>query len=421
MVYRLGHFELNEERRELRRCGERISVEPLIFDLLALLVRNRRRVVSKEELQETLWPEGFVTESSLHRAVSIARSTLDDHSRSLIQTFTGYGYRFAGQVSEEGAPEREPVAQPARAEVEPTIRYARTRDGVNVAFWTLGEGLPLVCMTNLIWSHTQLEWRFPEMRRWFELLAERRQVIRFDPRGTGLSQRAVDEYTIEALALDLEAVVDRLRLERFALLAAVNAGMVAVPYAAHNPERVSHLVLWCTWSGLADYRNSRWQALAALQPLMGSDWETYTETRAHAELGWSEPELARRYAGFLRECTTPDAAWRAYREIDATDVGPLLSEVPCPTLVANRRQFSLWSDQEVSKAIAARVPDSRLVHFEGAAAAPYLGDIDHEVSAVHSFLEEDRYDTTPRPRGAPTGWLSSSSPISWTRRRSRNV
>lgn len=131
--------------------------------------------------------------------------------------------------------------------MEPRIQYAKTSDGVNIAFWTLGEGAPLLHMP-LMFSHIQLEWQIAECRRWYENLAEKRKLVRYDPRGFGLSERNVSDYSLDAFMLDLEAVVDRLGLERFALCGPIHFGPLAIACAARKPERVSHLVLWCTYT-----------------------------------------------------------------------------------------------------------------------------------------------------------------------------
>ena len=96
--------------------------------------------------------------------------------------------------------------------MEPRIQYAKTSDGVNIDYWTLGEGTPLVHMAEL--SHIQLEWRL-HPGRWYERLSEKRMVIRYDGRGMGLSDRDVPDYSLDALVLDLETVVDRLDARPF--------------------------------------------------------------------------------------------------------------------------------------------------------------------------------------------------------------
>ena len=169
--------------------------------------------------------------------------------------------------------------------MEPRIQYAKTEDGVSIAFYAMGEGEPLVYIPNLIWSHSQQEWQIPEIRHWFECLAKGRRLVRFDPRGTGLSQRTVRECSLHAIELDVQAVVEHLGLEAFALFGDLNAGQAAIAYAAHHPEQVSQLILWCTFARGSDALQSpRWEAMRAL---MGKDWETYTETRAQIGFGGS--------------------------------------------------------------------------------------------------------------------------------------
>jgi pimeloyl-ACP methyl ester carboxylesterase len=127
---------------------------------------------------------------------------------------------------------------------EPRIQYAKTSDGVSIAFWTLGQGMALLDMPRVPFSHILLEWQIPEMRRWYEQLSEQTMLVRYDARGLGLSDRGVDDFTLDSLLLDVEAVADRLELNRFALLGNVISGAAAIAFAARFPERVSHLLLW---------------------------------------------------------------------------------------------------------------------------------------------------------------------------------
>src|SRR3972149_2970127 len=82
--------------------------------------------------------------------------------------------------------------------MEPRIQYAQTSDGVSIAYWTLGEGLPLGYMDLGGFSHIQLEWEVPAFRRVYERMAQKRMVVRYDSRGCGLSARDVDDYSLEA-------------------------------------------------------------------------------------------------------------------------------------------------------------------------------------------------------------------------------
>ncbi len=121
-VYDFGECELDETRCTLRRGGEEVRLEPRTFDVLLHLVRNRDRVVSKQELLDALWPGTFVSESVLPTQIATLRKVLGD-SRSeqrLIQTLYGRGYRFVAGVVEQragdlplaSAPEPAPLPSP---------------------------------------------------------------------------------------------------------------------------------------------------------------------------------------------------------------------------------------------------------------------------------------------------------------------
>ena len=268
--------------------------------------------------------------------------------------------------------------------MEPRIQYAKTRDGVTIAFWTLGERMPLVYMPVIPDSHIQLEWQDPELRRWYERLMEKRKLVRYDSRGTGLSERNVTEYSVDSLILDLEAVVDRLGLERFALLACLYSGPVAIAYAARHPERVSHLLLTLTAARASEMLGPE---LSQVAGLIDKDWELFTETFAHVALGWSAGEPARRWAARCRESVTPQMLQLflgAVREIDVTD---LLPQVRSPTLVLHRRQGRLM-DVNVARGLVSRIPDARLALLEGTSAAMFREDTEPFLTAVDEFLGE---------------------------------
>ncbi len=127
--------------------------------------------------------------------------------------------------------------------MERRIQYAQTKDGVSIAFSTLGSGMPLVMTPGLLWAHLQMGWENPYWRSFDERLAEKRKLIGYNHRGSGLSERKVTNFSLDIFVSDLEAVVDHLGLDRFALIGFLLSGPVAIAYAARHPERVSHLVL----------------------------------------------------------------------------------------------------------------------------------------------------------------------------------
>lgn len=275
--------------------------------------------------------------------------------------------------------------------MQPRIRYATTADGVSIAFWTLGEGSPLVYMAGGPWSHIEL-WDIPECRRWYERLAKKRMLVRYDVRGTGFSERDVSDHSLDALVLDVEAVVNRLGLDGFDIFGAADAGPVAVAYADRHPERVSRLILWCSWARRSDIDSPR---IRAWLGLMDQDWELMTDTCAHLALGWSAGEVGRYAARRLRESVTPEAAKAALAARSEFDVTNLLPKLKVPTLVLHRGGIP-WLPVDIARELASRIPDARLSVVEGESTAPYLGDTEAAASAIDAFLGDGEEGRTAR-------------------------
>src|SRR5690349_12647745 len=122
------------------------------------------------------------------------------------------------------------------------VRFCTAGDGVRLAYAISGKGPPLVRAPHWF-THLEHDWTNPAMRPWVEDLSRRYTLLRFDQRGTGLSDREVPELSIEAQVRDFECVVDAAGFKSFALLGLSQGAAYAVCYAARHPERVSHLTL----------------------------------------------------------------------------------------------------------------------------------------------------------------------------------
>lgn len=116
MPYLFENFALDGDRRELRRGNDLISVEPQVFDLLQYLIRNRERVVSKDDLVDAVWQGRIVSDATLASRISAARNALQDsgEEQRLIRTILRRGLRFVGTVREE-AEATAPVEKPKPA------------------------------------------------------------------------------------------------------------------------------------------------------------------------------------------------------------------------------------------------------------------------------------------------------------------
>ena len=126
----------------------------------------------------------------------------------------------------------------------PRISYARSADGVSLAFTVAGDGPALVFVPWVPFSNLRMEWQNTLLHHIFEQLARRLTVIHYDGRGTGESQRDVTDLSPHAMVADLEAVIDQVGVPEVSLLGQYNSCLHAIAYAARHPERVRRMALF---------------------------------------------------------------------------------------------------------------------------------------------------------------------------------
>ncbi len=268
--------------------------------------------------------------------------------------------------------------------MEPQIRYARASDGVRIAYYTMGRGVPFVATSELQWAHLNLTMGFREYHRSRTGggLGRGMQVVRYDARGTGLSDKSAVDFSMEAQTRDLEAVLDAVGLERFVLFGRTHGSPFAISYAALHPERVSHLVLSNPHARTRDLRPSfESVGLRAPQEMTEAQWEGYTRIVAGSLMGFSRPDVSRLIAKNYRDSMTPASfrAFHAWREV--VDVSGLLSTIRVPTLVLSRRSNTR---PPLELDVAAAIPNAVLVSNEPG--TPVGRWLDAETQAVENFL-----------------------------------
>ena len=250
------------------------------------------------------------------------------------------------------------------------IRFCTSRDGARIAYATAGEGPPLIRINNWF-THLELDWDNPVWRHWSEALAERRTLIRYDPRGSGLSDRDVADLSLDALVSDLEAVVDALALRRVALIGLCQGGVIATAYAARHPERVSRLVLYDSYlhgafaGDAPEYLARQAQAFAQVIELgwgrkVGPFREMFANLlmpdAAGHQVKWIS-ELQRRSASPATACSL----WNVFNRFDIRNEAP---KVTAPTLVFHVRGDAMVPF-EAGRRLAAAIPNARFVPLEG--------------------------------------------------------
>jgi pimeloyl-ACP methyl ester carboxylesterase/DNA-binding CsgD family transcriptional regulator len=285
--------------------------------------------------------------------------------------------------------------------MEPQIEYARAADGVRLATVSLGAGPPLVIAATPPWSHILREYRIPAVQRWTDAFAERVRLIRYDCRGTGLSDRDGIVPTLDTQVRDLEAIVEHHGLRSFALWGAIGGSPASIVYTARHPERVSHLLLWGGYVKGSQVA-TRPKAAGAINTLMRDDWESFTNTFAHLAFGWSDSETAAQYAELTRAAISQDAMIALWNEAMTLDVSAEAACITTPTLVLVRRD-AVFSGVAEARELTHAIPSARLIVLEGGAPAPFLGDGQIVIETMIDFMESEPIaESRPAPGVALT-------------------
>lgn len=369
MVYRFGEFTLDPLTYDLQCDGEPIPVEPQVFGVLNFLIENHDRVVSKDELIDAVWDGRIVSDATLSSRISAARTAIGDTGRdqNIIRTIPRRGFRFVAAVSADTVTDKSVSVE---TETPQTIRYCTTDDGVQLAYSFAGAGPTLLKVANWI-NHLEFDWTSP---MWGDLLREfarYRQLLRYDSRGVGLSDWEVGDINFDLLVEDFEAVIDASGVETFALLGISQGAAVAIDYAARNPGRVTHLVLWGGFArGRRQRGNPEDQAESeAFITLMRQGWgkekSPFRRMFASLYLPEANDEQIKWWTDMQRVATSPENAVRLREAIDDIDVSEQLAKVQTPTLIVHSEHEQVAPLSE-ARFMAARIPNAKFVALDSA-------------------------------------------------------
>jgi class 3 adenylate cyclase/pimeloyl-ACP methyl ester carboxylesterase len=212
----------------------------------------------------------------------------------------------------------------------PRIQYAKTDDGVSIAFATEGKGPPIVLPPLLIGDN--LGAPGPALKRGIEQLAEHCTVVRYNCRGMGMSQRDAIDFSVEAACRDLEAVVNRLGFEHFSIWMNRFTGGFPIAFTALNPERVSHLIIHHLM--VRRLTDDQAQQLRDASYLLERNFPLYLQIASRVNTGWRSPyavDIAEAAAG----AHTPRSMIEANRAISSVrrTMEAYAPRVKTPTLV----------------------------------------------------------------------------------------
>lgn len=256
----------------------------------------------------------------------------------------------------------------ADAALNQRVQFCTAGDGTQIAYARVGTGFPIFKAPNWF-GHIEYEWRSPVWGPAFAALAEHHDLVRFDQRGSGLSDWDVEDISLDAMIGDMAAVVDTTGLESFALLGISQGCSFSIRYAAEHPEQVRCLILF---GGFARGRMRR--GSPEQEPLQEAG-------RTMIRQGWGSPNPAYRHfftSNFIPDATTEQTSnFDEMQRISSTaenaeriwdmnaliDVSDLASKITAPTLVLHC-QGDMIAPLEEGRRIAALIPNARFVPLE---------------------------------------------------------
>jgi class 3 adenylate cyclase len=282
--------------------------------------------------------------------------------------------------------------------MQPETKYAQSGD-VSIAYQVMGSGPRDILIVPGFISHLEQAWEEPSYRRFLQRMASFSRLIRFDKRGTGLSDRIAGIPTLEERMDDVRAVLDATRSERAALFGISEGGPMSILFAATYPERTSELILY------GSIARGAWAPDYPWGTKLDAAWEDWLQGwrkgwgGAYAIDTWA-PSVARDtqfrqwWAKYLRLGASPSAVISIFRMNAALDVRDILPTLHVPTLVLHR-SGDRPIDVEEGRYLARHIPDAQFVELSGDDHLWWVGDSDSIVNEIQEFLTGERPATEP--------------------------
>ena len=283
----------------------------------------------------------------------------------------------------------------------PPVRYARTDDDVAIAYTVAGSGPVLLRPPGWV-THLEQTWS-SVARGLTEQLAEFFTVVQYDKRGTGLSDRDVEDISLEAQLLDLEAVVAAIDSPRLAIFAGSGGGPPSLLFTARNPERVICLALYGSYAAGPSARGEEPDYMHAV---IRANWGV--ATRAFADRFMPGVDATRSmieaFAEDQRVSASADVAARIWETREHLDVREHLPDIVVPTLVVHLTG-DLVVPIERGREIASLIPGAEFVPLEGENHRPATAEDGARImGAVLPFLQAHMLDAEPADGPAPGGF-----------------
>lgn len=378
--------------------GSELRLRPQSLEVLKLLAATPNEIVTKDALVSAVWADLHVGDDSLVQCIRDIRHALYDHDKKIVRTVPKQGYKLIAVQAKE--PEqtgmdqvRSPLENFSTSESQP-IQYVSSSDGTRIAWTSNGKGFPVLFAPDWGTRSIDLETRSLLYSPFLEKLGRLAKIIRFDRRGNGLSDRDVENFSLEADVDDMENVAEAAGLERFFLLGKYGGTASAIAFAARHPEKIIGIISMTALATghLASGDNERRRKFSVGMALVENGWESNDPTFLRMVASRLVPngplEIRAEIANFYLSTTDKETARRQYLFQHELDVCKMAGTLRVPLLVMHARECKLTPFSD-ARLLASLVPGARLIALDGENFWPIAGTPEFDICLreIKSFIE----------------------------------
>lgn len=385
-----GCWFCEEKQWLVSSCGLQIPIRNRALQVFLFLASKPNSVITSQEIESTVWKELVVTKDSLHQAIREIRKSIGDTERQVLKTIHRRGYQL---IPDAEVPIKTSHADAAKIH-STTIQNTLSADQTKIAWRKIGNGQPILKASNWIADVDMAAGKlmYSEFYTW---LASSYTFVRFDQRGTGLSDRNANDFSIDIMVADMKAIADAAKLDKFFLFGASQGAAYCIAFAKKYPERVLGLIFrggMVVGPGASgDPAYKKW--LDTAKTVVQNGWDSgdhayrrYFSSRIAAE---ADADVLADLDEIQRLSISADKVIRIFEFIDRMDLQNVASEIDLPTLIMHSRDDVMVPFSE-GRRLHRLMPHARFVTLDGAnhAVLPGTPAFNQVCEAMSSFIDK---------------------------------
>ena len=278
----------------------------------------------------------------------------------------------------------------------PETQYATASDGLKIAYQVTGNGdVDLVFMQGAV-AHLDLAWEDPRLSRLFDRLSSFSRLVRFDRRGMGMSGVTDRPSTLEEQVADFATVMDATGTDRAALFGTIDAGTIALAFAAEHPDRTAAVIAFETaprWTRTEEDDFGVEPAVLARFAEATQAMDVEGQLSIVAPSRKDDPAFRSWFRQYTRSAQSGIPIQVIMMVMMSWDIQDRLPAIEAPVLVINRAEHAILPVRN-ARALAAALPNATLVELPGRDTAIFSSDVDAVADEIEAFLTGSR----PPPR-----------------------